>query len=165
MRHEVVIPKGLDEKRIREWAEQQNFAGVPLGLICELLLGLDPEIYTTNERISASRAEGSLFGAMVERNILGKQLEARKLTPEAIRMYEQNVSDWFIGDFPYRRLRVIYARGGRQDLALRVYQSRAESLRTFSAMGKSGQWERAISEAEAWIAKLAVAGERRQDHL
>ena len=54
--------------------------------------------------------EKNAFNRQVDRNIMGKVLEKQGDVENAIKLYEQNIAEDFIGDFPYDRLRVIYHR-------------------------------------------------------
>lgn len=51
----------------------------------------------------------------VDRNLLGIKLEAEGFVDNAVECYEANVRDGFDGDYPYRRLAVIYRRRGEFD--------------------------------------------------
>lgn len=160
MWRDLVVPKGLDEKGVLKWAEEMVVRGVPRGMLCERLLVLDVADYSTEERLACSRAEARIFELMVDRNNTGKQLEASGRLNEAVSLYEQNVADWFIGDFPYRRLRVIYSKQRRYDLAVRVWEKRTEILKVFSEIGKPGDWARVIAEAQTWVQQLSMAMKR-----
>ncbi|MBO0320669.1 hypothetical protein J0X14_00050 [Muricauda sp. CAU 1633] len=50
----------------------------------------------------------SSFETQVDRNLMGKRLEKEGKVQEAKALYEANVSEDFVGSFPYRRLAVIY---------------------------------------------------------
>jgi tetratricopeptide (TPR) repeat protein len=48
------------------------------------------------------------FDVQVERNLKGIDLEKQGKLEEAIRLYEQNINENFIGSHPYMRLAIIY---------------------------------------------------------
>lgn len=48
------------------------------------------------------------FDKQVERNLKAKKLEKTGNIEEAIKLYEQNISENFEGNFPYDRLTIIY---------------------------------------------------------
>ena len=54
------------------------------------------------------------------RNLDAMELEEAGRSDEAIALYEQNVAEGFVGDWPYSRLVAVYERARRYDDALRV---------------------------------------------
>jgi tetratricopeptide (TPR) repeat protein len=50
----------------------------------------------------------STFDKQVNRNLKGKELEKKGNLEDAILLYEENVKEYFEGDYPYDRLVVIY---------------------------------------------------------
>ena len=54
--------------------------------------------------------EKNAFNRQVDRNIMGKVFEKQGDVEIAINLYEQNIAEDFMGDFPYDRLRIIYHR-------------------------------------------------------
>lgn len=62
------------------------------------------------------------FDAQVERNLRDSELEKAGNVDEAIRLYEQNVGEDFIGNHPYDRLAVIYRRRNQTDDEIRVLE-------------------------------------------
>jgi tetratricopeptide (TPR) repeat protein len=71
-----------------------------------------------HERISAQ--EKMLASIMVDRNLIGQELEAANREDEAIELYEANVQDEFAGSHPYRRLAIIYRKRKQFDEEVRV---------------------------------------------
>lgn len=70
------------------------------------------------------------FSLMVDRNLLGKELERANDIPTAIALYEGNLRDAFDGNFPYDRLAIIYRREDRLDEETRVLK---RGIEVFSA--------------------------------
>jgi hypothetical protein len=70
------------------------------------------------------------FSLMVDRNLLGKELEKANDISTAIALYEANVRDGFDGNGPYDRLAIIYRREGRLDDEIRVLR---RGIEVFSA--------------------------------
>ena len=54
------------------------------------------------------------------RNLDAMDLEAAGRMDEALALYEQNVAEGFVGDWPYTRLVAVYERARRYDDAVRV---------------------------------------------
>jgi hypothetical protein len=52
---------------------------------------------------------------LVDRNLDGKQAEREGREADAVRLYEANVADEFMGSHPYERLLIIYGRAGRAE--------------------------------------------------
>ncbi|RLB60763.1 MAG: hypothetical protein DRG80_04920, partial [Deltaproteobacteria bacterium] len=51
-----------------------------------------------------------VFNALYQQNTRGIELEQAGRVDEAIKFYERSVADWFGGNHPYDRLRIIYTR-------------------------------------------------------
>ncbi|MCA6216689.1 hypothetical protein KGA65_09085 [Ideonella sp. B7] len=74
--------------------------------------------------IEAAAAQADeLAGVLVDRNLDGKQAERERREEDAVRLYEANVADEFMGSHPYERLLIIYCRTGRAEDAARVAQA------------------------------------------
>jgi tetratricopeptide (TPR) repeat protein len=114
------VPNSKTKKSLLEWADDQIKQGVPRQIICEHLLAKDSFSMSLEELEASSKAESELFGVMVQRNLKGKNFESTGKLDKAIELYEANVADWFIGDYPYDRLRLIYSKRKQIDEALRV---------------------------------------------
>jgi hypothetical protein len=64
--------------------------------------------------------ERQLLEVQTRRNLDAIELEAAGRTEEALALYEQNVAEGFVGDWPYSRLVAVYERAREYDEALRV---------------------------------------------
>lgn len=64
--------------------------------------------------------ENRLSSIMVDRNLIGKQLEQAERFDEAIALYEANLADRFSGSFPYNRLAILYRKNKQYDEEIRV---------------------------------------------
>lgn len=64
--------------------------------------------------------ERALLEAQTRRNLDGIELEAAGRMDLAIELYERNVEEGFVGDWPYSRLVLVYERQGDYDEAERV---------------------------------------------
>jgi len=62
------------------------------------------------------------FEKQVERNLVGIELEKKEKIEEAIKLYEQNIKEGFIGSHPYNRLAIIYRKRGQLDEEIRVLE-------------------------------------------
>lgn len=71
----------------------------------------------------ANAVAHELAGVLVDRNLDGKQAERERREEDAVRLYEANVADEFMGSHPYERLLIIYCRTGRAEDAARVAQA------------------------------------------
>jgi hypothetical protein len=63
------------------------------------------------------------------RNLDAMELEAAGHIEKAVALYEQNVAEGFVGDWPYSRLVAVYERARRYDEALRVLARAIEVTR------------------------------------
>lgn len=113
------------------WAQTQIAIGVPRQAICHGWLSQDRSRLTPDEQAVYEQAERQLFGEMVARNLRGEELEKQGQVFEAIREYEANVADRFLGAFPYQRLQAIHLARGDYNTALRISQTHADILARF----------------------------------
>jgi hypothetical protein len=113
-------PKNATQDSLIEWAEKQIEQGVPRQVICDFLLNSVSHAYSVDEMEISLKSESQLLQVMVERNLKGRELEKAGNTEDAIKLYEANVLDWFSGNFPYERLKVIYSKQKKLDEAIRV---------------------------------------------
>lgn len=60
------------------------------------------------------------FNRQVDRNLAGKFYEQKGMIDEAIKLYEANIEEEFIGNFPYDRLAVIYRKQKSREDEIRV---------------------------------------------
>lgn len=114
------VPNCKTKKALLEWAYEQMKQGVPRQIICDYLIAKDSFSMSLEELEASSRAESELIGVMVERNLKGKRFESTGKLDKAIELYEANVADWFSGNYPYDRLRLIYSKTKQYDEAIRV---------------------------------------------
>lgn len=95
----------------------------------------------------------------LNRNLKGRELE-EKATPEAIEKaiqnYKDNVSEMFIGDHPYRRLRVIYTRQKLYQEAISVCEAYIEMANRFIELDIRKPDEMLRQEYIEWIEKLQI---------
>ena len=78
-----------------------------------------------------SMRDGELaFSRMVDRNLLGSELEKADQIETAIALYEANIRDGFEGNGPYDRLAIIYRRQKKIKEEIRVLQ---RAIEVFSA--------------------------------
>ena len=66
------------------------------------------------------------FDRQVKRNLKGKELEKSGNTDEAIKLYEQNIKEGFIGAHPYNRLAIIYRKRSQFDDEISVLKKAIE---------------------------------------
>lgn len=66
------------------------------------------------------KAADKVMQVMVDRNNKGKELEKKGQIAKAIALYEANMGDYFIGTYPYDRLRILYTKDDRLADAIRV---------------------------------------------
>ncbi len=66
--------------------------------------------------------EEKKFEKQAERNLVGIELEKKEKIEEAIKLYEQNVKENFIGNHPYDRLAIIYRKRGQLDEEIRILE-------------------------------------------
>jgi len=143
------------KKAMLEWAYEQMKQGVPRQVICDHLLAKDSFSLSLEELEAASKTESELSGVMVERNLEGKSLESAGKLDKAIELYEANVADWFSGNHPYDRLRVIYTKRKQYAEAIRVCRAFVVVADTLLEQGsKRGDLTPKREKFIQWIAKL-----------
>jgi hypothetical protein len=98
-------PAGIRQFLIRKWVVDRK------GRINAELLAFMHACVDEADRLSDT---------MVDRNRKGSDHEKNGEIEAAIEEYELNISEWFDGDHPYERLRVIYNRRKQYEDALRV---------------------------------------------
>jgi len=103
----------------------------------------------------------SIENLVVERNLVGKELEKKGRVEAAIEKYEANVQEGADTPFPYRRLAIIYERQKSYHDALRVLNAqRGMILWMQSYWSKKGERERAtyledgLAEVRKRIARI-----------
>ena len=85
--------------------------------------------------------EHRIENIIVERNLSGQKLEKQGDIEDAIRLYEQNVSDEVDTPYPYSRLAVIYRNQNRLADEVRVLEKAIEVL------GQSDKWDKQLAKA------------------
>jgi len=149
------VPNSRTKKTLLEWAHEQMKHGVPRQVICDHLLAKDSSLMSLEELEAASKAESELFGVMVERNLKGKSLESAGKLDKAIELYEANVVDWFSGNHPYDRLRIIYTKRKQYAEAIRVCRAFVTVADTLLEQGsKRGDLAPKREKFIQWIEKL-----------
>lgn len=89
---------------------------------------------------------------MVDRNLLGQELEKSGDLPTAIALYEANVRDGFNATLPYQRLAVIYRKQGRVDDEIRLLR---QAIKVFDESQRA-PFVRRLERAQALKAKRAA---------
>jgi tetratricopeptide (TPR) repeat protein len=113
-------PKNATQDSLIEWAEKQIEQGVPRQVISLYFLECVSQTMSVTEMKILLNSESRLSDVMLERNFKGRNLEKAGNVEEAIKLYEANVNDWFSGNFPYDRLKVIYSKQKKYWEAIRV---------------------------------------------
>jgi tetratricopeptide (TPR) repeat protein len=148
-------PNSNTKKSLLEWANDQMKLGVPRQIICEYLTAKEPFSMSLEELGASSKVESELFGVMAQRNLKGKDFEGAGKLDKAIELYEANVADWFIGDYPYNRLRLIYSKRKQLDEAIRVCNAFVRMADTLFGQGsKRGDLTAKREKFTQWIEKL-----------
>ena len=65
------------------------------------------------------------FEIQTERNLIGIELEKQGKVDEAIKLYEQNIGENFVGSHPYMRLAIIYRKRKQVGDEIRVLKKAA----------------------------------------
>lgn len=123
MRWPFSKPKRVTTASLLQQADEQMQRGIPRQAICNAWLHMDRTALSLDEMQAYSEAERVLSGVMLERNLQGSVLEQAGQIDEAIKLYEANHTDAFIGSHPYERLRIIYTKRKQLDQAIRVCQT------------------------------------------
>ena len=76
-----------------------------------------------DEQLKRYREQEKVFDRQVNRNLLGIKHEKSGEVDKAIKLYEQNVKEKFIGNHPYNRLAIIYKKLNRPDDELRIVKA------------------------------------------
>lgn len=101
---------------------QKALADEPPGIRSYLLLGLSGAASELSDIERYMREADKIDDKMVKRNLRGIELEKKGKVDQAVKLYEQNVAEWFPGNHPYNRLRIIYTKRKQYDDAIRVCQ-------------------------------------------
>lgn len=110
-------------------AKQMLESGKPLQDVYFYIFNLPASGY---EAMRAKQVVGNKLGDIfVERNNRGVELEGLEAIDAAIALYEENVTDCFVGTHPYERLRIIYTRQRRYMDAIRVCNSYLSMLERY----------------------------------
>jgi hypothetical protein len=122
-RWQIKIPEHFDIVSLSKWASNCLRQGVPRGMISFALLSHNPSNKDLRELEAVNQVEYSISREMLYRNQTGSQLEKSGSVDKAVSLYESNIDDWFSGDHPYERLRIIYTRRGQTGEAVRVCEA------------------------------------------
>jgi len=102
---------------IQDYVKERKANGAPLHAIWRELLEMGGDDKRMTE---AMKAAEHIESVLVARNQKGMDYEKSGDEKRAITQYEANVEDWFDGSHPYERLRIIYARMGKDADVARV---------------------------------------------
>ena len=116
----IPLPEKISIASLSRWVDKCLQEGVPRGIISFTLLSHTNQVFNLEQLESLSAVENNISTIMVNRNLNGIEFEKAGHFEEAIFLYEQNVADWFEGDHPYNRLRVIYINRKQLKDAIRV---------------------------------------------
>jgi len=122
-------PKTRPNRGSRSYQEllpaQEMYGDTPAGLRAYLLEQLVIELIEQDkgDPFPYSREADRIYDIMYQRNERGINVEKVGDVEQAIDLYEQNVTDWFDGNHPYDRLRIIYTKRKQYDDAIRVCQT------------------------------------------
>ena len=67
---------------------------------------------------------------MVNRNLKGIELEKKGNMEDAVKLYEQNITDEFDGTHPYNRLAIIYRKKGQIEDEIKVLKKAMQVLKS-----------------------------------
>lgn len=158
MTWQISPPGKLSKSYLRQWTNEQMAKAVPRQALSRCLLKIQTQSFHLDgeQRQAVSDVESELSGVMVERNLTGIELEKVGQLDEAISLYEQNVTDWFMGSHPYDRLRIIYTKRGQYADAVRVCRSFALVIDELIRSGWYGsQMNPKRDKYVEWAEKLA----------
>lgn len=128
---------GSSEKRP---SPNQIYLEYPLGIRYTLLLNFEDKTGKADylKDILPYQQEASrIENIIVERNMNGIESEKSGQIENAIKLYEQNVTDYADTPHPYNRLRVIYSKLEQYDEAIRVCKAYVEmSIKLGEAVNK-----------------------------
>ena len=151
----LTIPRNKTDTELRDWIRNQVDQGTPRQIIHNHMFELDVFSLSVEELQAISKVESELFRVMVDRNLTGKSLESAGKVDEAIQLYEANVDEWFAGDHPYDRLRVIYTRRKQHSDAIRVCRQFVKVADWLISQGsKRGDLRPKRKKFKEWIKKL-----------
>lgn len=111
------------------------FLSYPLGIRYNLLLHYESKSGNADfmrDVLPYQREASKIENIFVERNLKGAELEKAGQIDEAIKLYEQNVTDFVDTPHPYDRLRVIYTKLKQYDNAIRVCQAYVKGSKLLS---------------------------------
>ena len=77
-----------------------------------------------------------LFDRQVKRNLKGIELEKSGEVDKAIKLYELNIAEDFIGSHPYNRLAIIYSKRKQVNDEIRVLD---KAIKVFSALNSNSR--------------------------
>lgn len=124
--------------------------GEPRGNILRELMEVDYGPLDLETMKAHATVRDMLMNTMTDRNIAGMALEKNGKHKEAMRLYEQNISDRCDGSHPYERLRILYTRSGDYESAIRVCQIYLHTMPEKNR-SKSSPSQRHIDELRAGL--------------
>ena len=154
-RWRLSLPRPANLRGLRAWTHDLLAHGTPREIISFHLLSFRPPDLSLEELEATSTIEREVAAIMVERNLLGIELEKAGRIDEAVALYESNLADWFGGNHPYDRPRVIYSRTGRYRDAIRVCEAFVSMADELIALGSPRVDLLPKRETfAAWVSKL-----------
>lgn len=110
-------PKPLPPKEI--------YPQYPSGIRCTLLRYYENKAKGADyirDVIPYSKEADRIDSVFVKRNIKGEEFEKQGQIEKAIKLYEQNITDFTDTPFPYERLRILYTKQKKYAEAIRACQ-------------------------------------------
>jgi hypothetical protein len=132
---QIKVPDHFDIASLSKWANNCIYEGVPRGIISFALLSHHPADKDLKQLEALNQVEHSITREMSWRNHRGSELEKSGSVDQAIPLYEGNLADWFSGEVPYDRLRIIYTKEGQVSEALRVCEAFVRMAEELIALG------------------------------
>jgi hypothetical protein len=151
--HRVVMALNAASRSCRKLLVSVNSRlkqGEPRGNILRELMEVDCDSLDLETIKAHATVRDMLMKTMADRNVAGMALEKNEKNKEAIRLYEQNVSDHCDGSHPYERLRILYTRCGDYPNAIRVCQIYLDTIPQKN-WSKSSPSQRHIDELQAQL--------------
>lgn len=108
----------------------------------------------SHEGEEAAKTEHQLSSIMVDRNLIGRELEKAGRVDEAIALYEANVDDLFAGSAPYDGLACIYRKQKRYSDEVRVLEQALKVASSTMNPRKLERFQSRLAKAKELQAKM-----------